>query len=490
MQYTTPEQVGLSSADVLNFYKDLERFHFSTHSVVMMRGDKIFSEAYYAPFTADFKHRMYSTSKSFVSIAVGFCEQDGLLSLDDPMTKFFPEYKNENWDAKLLETTVRDMLMMETSMEKNVTWFSSGTSDRTEVYFRKKSDKHSGCINSYDSSGSYMLGVIVERVTGKPFLDYLKEKVLCEIGFSPDAYCILAPGGHSFGDSGVMCTSRDLLLFARFVLNGGTYNGKRYLNKDYIKAATTMSVCTDDYGFATNSSHGYGYQFWGAPEGCFATHGMGTQVSLCDPKHDFVFVITADNQGFIGHYDLLYEALYRNIIHRFSDAPLSEDGASEKALRSFEANAKLFSLSADSIPPFFREISGKTFFCDPAPMGWKWFRFDLEDGTGTLTYENKQGEKSFRFGIGHNEFGKFPETGYADTVATVPVPGHRYDGAFSADFPEPQKLRIRVQIIDKYFGNLGMVFGFKDADRATVRMKKTAEYFLMEYDGLMNAHAK
>ena len=43
--------------------------------------DKIFAEGYYAPFTKDFKHRMYSVSKSFVSIAVGFCIQDGLLSL-------------------------------------------------------------------------------------------------------------------------------------------------------------------------------------------------------------------------------------------------------------------------------------------------------------------------------------------------------------------------------------------------------------------------
>ena len=490
MKYTTPEQIGLSSSDVLNFYKDLERYRFSTHGVLMMRGDQVFSECYYAPFHRDFKHRMYSVSKSFVSIAIGFCEQDGLLSLDDPMTKYFQDYENEHWNDKLCEMTIRDMLRMETAREKSgVNWFTSGTTDRTEVYFRKEADKYPGCINQYDSSGSYMLGVIAERLTGKPFLEYLKDKVLREIGFSEDAYCILAPGGHSFGDSGVMCSTEDLLRFARFVLNGGTYNGKRYLNEAYVKAATTMSVCSDDYDFGTHGAFGYGYQFWGAPENCFAMLGMGTQVALCDPKHDFIFAINSDNQGNTAHYEMLYEALYRNIIRKLSDEPLPENAAAVTALRSFEGSAKLFSLSESAFPDFFRRISGKTFVCDPAPMKWKWFRLDLGEDAGTITYENAQGEKSFRFGYGYNIFDKFPEENYADMVATIPCPGHRYDAAFSADFPETQKLRIRVQIIDKYFGNLGMVFGFKDEDRVSIRMSKKAEAFLNEYEGIMNAKA-
>ena len=52
--------------------------------------------------------------------------------------------------------------------------------------------------------------------------------------------------------------------------------------------------------------------------------------------------------------------------------------------------------------------------------------------------------------------------------------------AFSADWPEEQKLRIRVQIIDKYFGNLAIVFGFRNEKQVSVRMVKAAEHFLDE----------
>jgi hypothetical protein len=47
-----------------------------------------------------------------------------------------------------------------------------------------------------------------------------------------------------------------------------------------------------------------------------------------------------------------------------------------------------------------------------------------------------------------------------------------------------------VQIIDKYFANLAIVFGFRDAERVSVRMVKQAEAFLEEYSGVMNARAE
>ena len=490
MKYCTPEQAGISSRHVKAFHEALDRYKLATHGVMLARGDHIFSECYYAPFDAKFKHRLYSVSKSFVSIAVGFCEQEGLIDLDEPMISYFQDYVNAYTDDMLRTVTVRELLMMESTMEHCISWFTSGTNDRTEVYFRKSSDRNGGCLYSYDSSGSYLLGVIVEKVTGKPFLEYLKDKVLREIGFSEDAYCIQAPGGHSFGDSGIMCTLKDMMLFARFVLNGGTYNGKRYLNEEYVKKATTPAVCNDYYGVGGHGTHGYGYQFWGAPRGCFAMLGMGTQVALCDPVHDFIMVIQSDNQANGHHYEYLYEAVYHNIIDHLEDAALPEDTAAYSDMKAYCDAEKLFSLKAEGNVPFAEKINGKTFIPAENKMQIKWFRLDFDGKRGTFSYENAQGEKSFTFGIGYNEFGKFPQEGYSDLIATYPCPGNYYDAAFSADWPEAQKLRIRVQIIDKYFGVLGIVFGFKNENVVSVRMHKVAEAFLEEYHGIMNATAK
>lgn len=491
MNYSTPEKAGISSANVLKFIKHLDAYNLSTHSVILARGNDIFLECYYAPFNKDFKHRMYSVTKTFVSVAIGFCEQDGLISLDDPMVKYFPEYVNEKTNDKMLNATIRDMLKMETSHENNVNWFYTGTKDRIETYFRVTGDKNSNCLFCYDSQGSYMLGVIVEKVTGQPFVEYLKDKALRDIGFSEDAYCLKAPGGYSWGDSAMMCTAMDLMLFSRFVLNKGTWNGKRYLNKEYLDAATdTDQVSNSDYGFLTHSNHGYGYQIWGCPKGCFSMYGMGGQLGFCDPVHDLVFVINSDNQGNQCYYEQIFECLYNDILSNIEQTPLPESAKQKKVLDSYVASRKLFALNGNTDAPLKTAVDGKTYVCEKNKMGIKWFRFNFEGNKATFNYENEQGIKSLPFGLGYNEFSKFPQTGYSDMIGTVSEPGHMYDCATSADFPEPMKLRIRVQIIDKYFGNLAMIFGFKDSETVSVRMVKTAEAFLDEYQGLMNAKAQ
>lgn len=493
MKYCTPEQAGISSKQVKKFYQALAEYRLSTHSVILARGDRIFSESYYAPFDADFKHRMYSVSKSFISAAVGFCVQDGLLSLDDKMTDYFPEYLNESVDDVMRSATIRDMLHMQSSIEGfPKKWFYLKTEDRNATYFRISSQKYPGTLFTYDSSGSYMLNVIVEKLTGKPFLKYLQEKVLDDIGFSKDAYCIQAPGGYSFGDSGIMCTAKDLLLFARFIMNRGEWNGKQYLSRAYLDEALDTSVFTrDEYGFNSHGANGYGYLIWGAPRGGFAFLGMGNQIALCDVEHDFIFVINSDNQGNQYGYEHIYEAIYHHIIDHLSDGEaLPEDRAALEELRALEKTHKLFFLPGKKQSAFSEKIVGKTFVCEKNPMGINWFRLNIEGDSGVFSYENEQGKKEFPFAFGKNVFAKFPQSGYSDMIAGQDCPGNLYDAAFSADWCDEKTLRIRVQIIDKYFGNLGILLGFSDENHVTVRMAKTAEAFLDEYQGLTRATAK
>ena len=216
---------------------------------------------------------------------------------------------------------------------------------------------------------------------------------------------------------------------------------------------------------------------------------MGNQISLCDPKHDFIFVINSDNQGNDLAYYQIYRALYSHIIHNLGE-PLPEDPAAKAQLDAYLASRKLFCLDEAKESPMAQKISGKVFTCPENDTGIKWFRLDFAGDEGRFTYENAQGEKSFGFGFGHNVFEKFPQEGYSDLVGAVPCPGNLYDAAFSADWPDVDVLRIRVQIIDKYFGNLAILFGFRDENQVTVRMEKTAEAFLNEYKGIFMATAK
>ena len=66
-----PEDVGISSTGLISFARKLEYNNIPMHSIIVMRHGKICMESYYAPYTKDTLHRMFSVTKSFVSLAIG-----------------------------------------------------------------------------------------------------------------------------------------------------------------------------------------------------------------------------------------------------------------------------------------------------------------------------------------------------------------------------------------------------------------------------------
>ncbi|MBQ2708872.1 MAG: serine hydrolase [Clostridia bacterium] len=478
----SPEAAGISSEKVLRFVKMLDDYHFATHSLLMARGDSVFAEAYWAPFDDRFNHRMYSVSKSFVAIAVGMAIEDGLLSLDDKFMKFFPEYEEQADDA-LREATVRDMLMMRSSMTTYHDYWWKDGSDRTAAYFTQKSSKIPGTLYHYDSSASYMMNVVVEKLTGMEFLEYMKEKVLLDMGFSKESYTLHVPGGHTIGDSGVMCTARDLLIFAKFVLNGGVWKGRRYVSESFMRGA--VSKLTDnwtDSSVGLHNHNGYGYYIWTTPGGGFSFIGMGDQLMFCEPEKDFIFVINSDNQGSEPvTRTLITHELYTNIIPSLGD-PLPEDPAASEALAAYLDSRALICEKGAYDSPLKTCIDGVHYTLDENAMGVSEFTVCFDENGGTLCFTNKDGEWAIPFGFGENRPGKLPVSKRFGLTAAWYEDGS-YDGVASACFPEPDKLRIRMQITDTYFGGITWTLCFKD-ERVTYNVKKTGSRILEGIAGI------
>ena len=124
----TPESVGIPSGAIQAVLERLEAKKLCIHSMIFVRHGKICAECYWKPFHKDRKHRMYSTSKSFVSAAIGILCGEGKLSLDDHVADYFPEYVPENASRWVREATVRDLLKMSTYLSTTADWF--GGEDR------------------------------------------------------------------------------------------------------------------------------------------------------------------------------------------------------------------------------------------------------------------------------------------------------------------------------------------------------------------------
>ena len=482
-QYATPESAGISSKAIMRYVRFLEDRGMATHDILIARGNQIIYENYWAPFHENFLHRMYSVTKSFVSLAIGCLEEEGKICLDDPIIRYFPEEAACQTDTNFLNQTIRDMLMMSTA-KNGRNWFAARPEDRVRFYFDndREESRIPGTIFEYDSTGSFVLGSLVERVTGKPFLDYLRERFLDEIGFSKEATCLRCPGGHSWSDSAILCTPLDLLKTARFVMNGGSHQGKQLMSRSYIAKATSKQIDNNVSCQTDIQSQGYGYQFWMGYGKSFFFNGMGCQFALCIPEQDLILIYNGDNQGNSMAANWVLDTFFEQIAWTASNTALPEDPDALAELKAYSGTRKLMAARGETSSEVQKTADGVWYAMQPNPMGITRMRVVFNQGGGFLEYENAQGPKSIAFGLGENRFCPFPQEGYSDQVGSVRTKGHYYHCAASGAWVEARKLFIRVQIIDKYFGNLNITIGFA-AKGIGVHMNKVAEDFLEEYQG-------
>ncbi len=108
----TPESQGVPSEAVSALIDRLEEQNGMVHSYMLIRHGKVIAEGHWEPFNASTPHALYSVSKSFVSMAIGFAVNDRLMSLDDRVVKFFPEDAELNNDERLKDMRVRDLMAM------------------------------------------------------------------------------------------------------------------------------------------------------------------------------------------------------------------------------------------------------------------------------------------------------------------------------------------------------------------------------------------
>ena len=532
---TFPEAKGISASCIIDTLSEIDIRGISMHSFLLCKDDCLVAEGYYAPVKKNDLHRMFSVTKSFVSIAIGLLQEEGRLSLDDSIVKFFPEYVPNTCEAHpwLLATTIRDMLSMR-SCHASTTYdkFSSKT-DWVKSFFTVAPTHKPGTVFHYDTSATHTLCALVEKLTNMKMLDYLRNKVLNEIGFSQEAYCLTDGFGVSMGGSGLMATSRDLMCFALLILHNGNLNGKQYISADYIKEATSFQTATCVTGPVPSESQGYGLQFWIGEHNSIVCYGMGGQLAILLPEYNTAIVTTADTQGYQGGNQVIYDAIFRHILPELEKrqspwTPSDEEKLafeqfmSKLAMRPLNHNKSAFeawnnkSENVNDINTSFLTNLGqimssfegtyvikKAFDAAKAldkniinETIWDEISFEMNDSltpscTGKVSLKchvfpsimdsTVDSPVTFEFGFGALKEGTLNMTTHMGNRADEPVPvSMRY--AASAEWLSENMLYIRVHLLDTSVGSIHIQAAFGESD-VTIFLRKQEETLFGEFSG-------
>jgi len=231
--------------------------------LILHRG-QIVREDYELGLTPSLRHASFSLAKSVCSTLVGCALVDGSLrSLDVQLGQILPALAHSAYAT----VPLRSLLAMRTGVAWDET-YTNPLSDRRRFLDAQLAGERGALLAlmaqlprrsaidatfNYSTGETFLVGAVLEALTGKPLAEYLTERLWAPLGMESDAtWWLESDGGMGMGGSGLAATLRDYGRFAQFVVDGGRLNGALLVPPDWFREATRPA----------HDGTRYGYQWW------------------------------------------------------------------------------------------------------------------------------------------------------------------------------------------------------------------------------------
>ena len=266
-----------------------------TVAFLAIKNGELVQEQYWDGYSDSSLSGSFSVAKSITSLLIGCAIKEGKIkSVDQPVGDFIPSFAGSE-KAKL---TIRHLLTM-TSGTNFSESYSNPFSITTKIYYGTDlaetaegvdMEKAPGSEYEYKSGNTALLGMIVEKATGKKLAAYAAEKLWQPLGaehaalWSTDTKNGLAKAYCCFNTN-----ARDFARIGQLMLQKGKWNGNAIIDSAYFAESITPCMIPDETG---NPCNFYGYQWWIVPDskGVFYARGILGQYIVVIPEQNTVVV--------------------------------------------------------------------------------------------------------------------------------------------------------------------------------------------------------
>lgn len=266
-----------------------------TTAFLVAIGEELVHEAYFTDSSREGMQTSFSTAKSFDATMVGIAIEEGLLSLDDPVTAWVPELLES--DPGFADITIEHLVSMASGIRYRDNALPWGDASRTyygpdlrEVALSAEIERPPGEEFLYCNYNPLILGMILERATGMPVTEYLESRIWHPMGAQYEGSWSLDSEASGFEkmESGINGRAVDFLKLGLVHAHGGVIDGRQVVPAWWVEAATTRRAEPYD---------GYGYHWWTPERSGFSAIGNHGQFIWVDPEADVVVVRMGRSYG-------------------------------------------------------------------------------------------------------------------------------------------------------------------------------------------------
>lgn len=296
-----PDAVGADAEGILGFLRAIEGTPIRLHSLMVVKKGAVIAEGWWAPYAPQWRHTLYSLSKSFTSTAIGLAADGGHLSVDDRVLDYFPDDLPESVGPHLAAMRVKHLLMMGAGHAGDSLFggkFTMTHPNWARSVLARPVEYYPGTHFAYNNGATYLLSAILQKSTGQTVLNFLEPRLFAPLGIE-GADWEQNPQGINPGAWGLRVRTEDIARLGQLYLQKGMWQGRRILSESWVHEATRVQIQNasdpDPAKNAANDwSQGYGYQFWRCRHGAYRGDGAYGQYCLVLPEQESVIAINSE----------------------------------------------------------------------------------------------------------------------------------------------------------------------------------------------------
>lgn len=274
--------------------RDMQRWHAPGLGLAIVKdGETIVAKGYgVKSFKTNLpvnKHTVFqagSTTKAFASMALAMLVDEGRVNWDDPVIKHIPEFRMGN-EYVQNNITIRDVLRHSSGVAQlsNINLFLGKSLPKAWGMMESNGQQASFRNNwDYNNTTFALSGRVVERVSGQPFHEFVRGRILKPLGmddtlmldddvrnaknraeahqhFDGEDYEIIYPYIEYTQSAGMMnSTPDDMTKWIKFLLSGGVWNEERLVSEAHIDEMMAPQILMDPasiYPAAASYPHNY-----------------------------------------------------------------------------------------------------------------------------------------------------------------------------------------------------------------------------------------
>jgi CubicO group peptidase (beta-lactamase class C family) len=230
-------------------------------ALVVMQNGRILHESYANGGAADRTFLVMSITKNLAALATFAARSEGLLSLDEPVSRTIPEWRGDSGKSTL---TIRNLLEQTSGLATGYnTIYARGVRDKNKLAISLPLIARPGTRFAYAPGNYELLEEILRRKLSSRRTDplsYLAAKILVPLGIPAVAEWRRDRSGNPFFSAGARLTARDLAKVGEFVRNRGRVWIRQVLPAAAFDGAFTGSAANSMYGLSfwlnANAAHG------------------------------------------------------------------------------------------------------------------------------------------------------------------------------------------------------------------------------------------